>query len=151
MFEKLLTLTDNVKKLAPDKVLVRVLFESEIRLFILDLNKQKQLFDKGITAEGNIAGYYSAFTEEITKGRKRAGDHYTFFDTGEFYRSFDVAVYSDGEFLIEANTIKEDGTDLQQKYRKEGNILGLTDESKSELIHKIYPAIIEQIRVDLYV
>lgn len=169
MLNALLKLIDNVKQLDAGKVFVKVIFQDEVRLFIIDLNKQKQLFELGVGTNGEVLGYYSAYTEELTGGAKKAGDHYTLYDTGAFYRSFDVNVYADNSFEIEADTIKEDGTDLQRKFLDKGaitgttvdkkgeitgftraagsggNILGLTTESKNKLVEKILPDIRNEI------
>lgn len=147
MLEPLFNLIDRVKQLDAEKIVINLIFKDEIRTFILDLNRQKQLYEKGEDIEGNVLGEYSAYTEEITQGRKKAGSHYTLFDTGEFYRSFDVAVYSDNSFVVEADTIKDDGTDLARKFGQD--ILGLSSDSKGELINKLLPLIIEQVKLQL--
>lgn len=147
MLGALFNLIDKVKALDAEKIVINLIFKDEIRTFILDLNRQKQLFEKGEDTEGNVLGEYTAFTEEITGGRKKAGSHYTLLDTGEFYKSFDVAVYSDNSFVVEADTIKEDGTDLARKFGQD--ILGLSSDSKGELIQKILPLIIEQVKLQL--
>lgn len=147
MLEPLFNLIDRVKQLDAEKIVINLIFKDEIRTFILDLNRQKQLYEKGEDIEGNALGEYSAYTEEITQGRKKAGSHYTLFDTGEFYRSFDVAVYSDNSFVVEADTIKDDGTDLARKFGQD--ILGLSSDSKGELINKLLPLIIEQVKLQL--
>lgn len=150
MLGSLFNIVEKTKNLNEKKIFIKIILMDDVRLLILDLNKQKQLFEKGITDTGEIIGYYSEWTEFISKGKKQAGTPYTLYDTGDFYRSFDVAVYSEGEFKIEANTIKDDGTDLQKKYQKEGDILGLTLESKNTLRDYIYPKIIEEILKQLY-
>jgi hypothetical protein len=137
-----------VRSLDASKILIRVIFIDEIRVFILDLNRINQLYDKGEDIKGDVIGEYSGFTEEITKGRKKAGTHYTLYDTGDFYKSFDVNVYSDDSFTIEADSIKEDGTDLARKF---GNgILGLSSDSKNKLVNKILPLIISETRKQIF-
>jgi hypothetical protein len=148
-FKQLFDLTANAINMDVQKIAIRLIFTDEIRVFILDLNRINQLFDKGENAYGDFLGTYSYRTELITKGRKKAGDHITLFDTGEFYRSFDVAVFSDNSFLIEANTIKDDNTDLASSKRYGKGILGLSEESKGKLIEKILPLIIIEVRKEL--
>lgn len=147
MLGALFNLIDKVKALDAEKIVINLIFKDEIRTFILDLNRQKQLFEKGEDTQGNVLGEYSGWTEEITGGRKKAGTHYTLLDTGEFYKSFDVAVYSDNSFVIEADTLKDDGTDLARKFGQD--ILGLSDDSRGELIKKLLPLIIEQVKIQL--
>ena len=147
MIEAITNLTNNIKNLDAGKIAINLLFKDEIRQYVLDLNRIDQLFDEGIDSEGNILGEYTYNTEVISKGRKRAGSNYTLYDTGAFYKSFDVAVYSDKSFTIDAETIKEDGTDLARKFGK--NILGLSGANLNKLIDKILPLIIIQIREEL--
>lgn len=145
---KIFKMCDNIIALDVKKIAINVIFKDEIRVFILDLNRIDQLFKTGEDIYGNFLGTYSFRTEILTKGKKKAGDHYTLFDTGEFYRSFDVAVYSDESFTVEADTLKEDGTDLAKKFGK--GILGLNDASKQKLIDKILPFILIEIRKQIF-
>lgn len=144
MLNALFKVCDNVARLDAGKVLINIIFKDDIRVFVLDLNRIEQLFKKGEDIKGDVIGEYSGYTEEITKGRKKAGDNYTLLDTGAFYKSFDIAVYSDNSFSIEAETVKEDGTDLARKFGK--GILGLSPESINKLIDKIVPLIIIEVR-----
>lgn len=146
-------LCDNVINIDVQNIVVNLFFNDEIRKYTLDLNKLDQLFLRGEDSKGEAIGEYSGYTENIYKGflstyegfskAKTAGENYTLYDTGKFYKSFDVIVYKDG-FSIEADTIKDDGTDLARKF---GNaILGLDNESKGKLIEKILPEILKEIR-----
>jgi hypothetical protein len=148
MLGKIFKLCDNIINLDANKIVINVIFKDEVRSFILDLNRINQLYDKGEDIQGDVIGEYSRFTEEITKGRKKAGAHYTLYDTGAFYKSFDVAVYSDDSFTIEADSIKEDGTDLTRKFGK--GILGLSSESKGKLVEKIIPLVIVELRKQIF-
>lgn len=148
-FASIYKLCDNAIKLDAAKIFIRIIFKDEIRVFILDLNRINQLYEKGEDSYENFLGTYSYRTENITKGRKKAGDHITLLDTGAFYKSFDIAVYSDESFTIEANTIKEDGSDLASSKRYGKGILGLNEESKCKLIEKILPEIIIEVRRQL--
>jgi hypothetical protein len=99
--------------------------------------------------EGNY--YYSKLTEQITGGRKRHGDPYTLFDTGEFYNSIIVRV-GKLEFLMDGDPIKtdEDGnkTNLFEKYGNE--IVGITEENQSKIAIKIKEEINQEIRNYLF-
>lgn len=145
---RIFKMCDNIIAIDAKKIAINVIFKDEIRVFILDLNRIDQLFKTGEDIYGNFLGSYSFRTEILTKGKKKAGDHYTLFDTGEFYKSFDVAVYSDESFTVEAETIKEDGTDLAKKFGK--GILGLNAASKDKLITKILPFILIEIRKQIF-
>lgn len=110
-----------------------VLSDPTFRIWILDLVRQNQLFEKGVDEDGDIIGVYSEFTE-IINPEKIAGTPYTLFDTGAFYNSMFIVILKDS-FVIDADPIKvdEDGntTDLFRKYGE--GIVGLTKESKTLL------------------
>ena len=122
---------------------------------VLDLNRINQLFKKGIDAVGDEIGFYSEVTEQLSRGQsfgfggdsgrksKKAGEPIFLLDEGDFYRSFKVKVLDDG-FVITADTLKDDGTDLVNSYGKD--ILGLTNESRNEIIKEIIPFIIQETR-----
>lgn len=109
-------------------------FTQELRTEIVKLIQEDQLTRKGVDEAGEIIGYYSYFTELITKGRKQEGDHFTLNDTGSFYRSMFVMPFRDS-FIIDAdsNTFAEMQT---QDWYSDG-ILGLTDENLQKIIDKI--------------
>lgn len=46
---------------------------------------QRQQWKEGEDFEGNILGIYSKMTEELSMGKKKAGDPYDLLDTGDFY------------------------------------------------------------------
>ena len=118
------------------------LSESRIRDLIIELNTIQQLF-KGLNIDGNIIGRYSRATEFLSNGRKREGTPYTFFDTGEFFRSFDVRSDNNGGFVILADTIKignNGRVDIANKYPL---LLGLTCEHIKKLGNEIYPLLEE--------
>ena len=128
--DKLIKLAQRAASLqnAKSKLISLALEEQEVKDFILWLNKENQLYDQGIDAEGNIIGYYSAATQAINP-EKVAGTPYTLRDTGAFFDSFRIEI-GQNEIYITANPIK--GNDnLFEKYGEQ--ILGLTDESKEIL------------------
>jgi len=150
MLGALFKLCDNIINIDVSKLFIRIVFQDEIRVYILDLNRISQLFEKSEDSYENFLGTYSYATEKISKGRKKAGSSITLLDTGAFYKSFDIAVYSDESFTIEANTIKEDGSDLASSKRYGKGILGLSTESKNKLIAKIEPLLIIEIRKQIF-
>ena len=106
-----------------------VFSDKQFQVWILDLIRDDQLTEKGVDEEGQIIGYYTRYTEELTNGRKKAGDHYTLFDTGDFYKSM-LILLGTNYFEIDADPIKEN-TNLFTKYGE--GIIGLTEESLEKL------------------
>jgi len=149
MLGALFKLCDNIINIDVSKIFIRIIYKDEIRVYILDLNRISQLFEKSEDSYENFLGTYSFATEKISKGRKKAGSSITLLDTGAFYKSFDIAVYSDDSFTIEANTVKEDGSDLASSKRYGKGILGLSAESKDKLIEKITPLIIIELKKEI--
>lgn len=157
MFKALKRLGQNAKKLK-SKVLFQIVFSDDsVQDLVLDLNVFDQLFKEGELSDGNLLPTYSTSTAMYNQGgsfnftssqgesfsrKKTQNDPIFLLDKGDFYKSFRVKVLDDG-FTIQADTIKEDGTDLSKKY---GKILGLTDESKAKLVQKILPMVIQETR-----
>lgn len=118
-------------------------FDSATKKDILDWIRIEQLTNKGVDKNDEIIGYYSFATEKITKGRKRAGDPYDLFDSGDFYKSMYITVLQDS-ILIDANSSTFTEMQKQDWFRNE--ILGLTDESMDKLKNKIKEKYIEYVR-----
>lgn len=115
----------------------KVFSDVDLKKRMLKWIQQDQLMKEGIDENGNIIGTYSPVTELINP-KKIAGEHYTLFDTGEFYRSMFIVVLSDS-FVIDADPIKIDDngekTNLFEEYGE--GIIGLTDESKQKLVQEV--------------
>ena len=104
-------------------------FDNTTREQIISWIQNDQLRDEGINKFGKIIGLYSYETERISNGKKRAGDPYDLFDTGDFYKSFVVTVFIN-EIVLNANAQK--GKD--NLFDKFGSaIIGLTDENFTKL------------------
>lgn len=120
---------------------------------ILNWIRHDQLFNRGIDGDGDIIGLYSEFTEMINPS-KIAGEPYTLFDSGEFYRSMfiTIGIGSDPSITIDADPIKidDDGekTNLFWKYGE--NIVALTDENRSKLAVEIRERFIRESRKILF-
>ena len=159
MFKSLKRVAKNATNLKT-KVLFQIIFKDKtVQDLIIDLNRFNQLFKESELADGSIIDKnYSRFTEQATREtggvftfrnstgetfrrEKTTNDPYFLLDSGEFYKSFKVSILDDG-FVIKADTLKDDGTDLT----KYGYILGLTKESKNEIVQKILPMVIEETR-----
>lgn len=115
--------------------------------YIVDMNAQEQLFEKGENALGiSIAEYrpYSPMTLRIKAGKGQPTDRVTLRDEGDFESSFFIEVGND-RFEIKASDFKAE--ELSQKY---GDIMGLNNENKAELIWQyLYPAILEKLKQSL--
>lgn len=103
------------------------------RKWILDKIRQDQLFKKGIDQDGDIIGYYSEFTEMMNP-EKKAGTHYTLKDTGEFYESMIIYIYTN-YIEIDADPWKENDNGEKENlfYKYTEAIIGLTDEHMGQL------------------
>ena len=118
-----------------------VLQDKKFQIWTLDLIRQDQLFKEGQDGDGNILGYYSAYTEQLNP-EKKEGSHYTLNDTGKFYESMIFNIFVD-YLEIDADPIKTDKntgeeTNLFQKYGDD--ILKLNEENlelfKIKLVEK---------------
>ena len=134
----------NVIALDEDKIIRDIVSNSGLQQDIIDLNREDQLYDKGIDADGNLVGdgRYSKMTiqHKIETGERY--DHVTLKDTGEFYESFKIKK-GEAEIIITADTIK-DGKDLASIYGEK--ILGLTAENVAILRGWIKKLFIERTR-----
>lgn len=81
---------------------------------ILDYIREKQLFDEGIDGKGNRLLEYKPFTIAIKRQQGQPTNRTTLFDTGSFYRGFDL-IFTDqnaiGVFSRDSKT-----PDLIDKY-----------------------------------
>lgn len=147
MFKSLYRLMNNFEQLNGKTVLLRVLDKGKVENYILDLNRINQLLIDGENTKGNDIGYYRRnHPPAIYKGvsaPKRVGNPIVLYDTGKFFKSFDVIKDSSG-FFIEADDRKAKGVELAKVYGKD--ILGLSTESRNELIKTLIPILREEIR-----
>lgn len=133
------------------KILREVWRKPAVQKFIVELNTEgqptSQLFEKGEDAKGKSLPPYKQTTIEGTssfQGKKQKGqrfDHMTLKDTGAFYDSFFVRPFLKG-FRIEADGVKEDGSDLFSRYGED--IAGLNEENKVILCEFIRPFFIAE-------
>lgn len=147
----LIRLGNKHKKLKVNNILFKILKLHKTQQFILNLNKQDQLFNKGINSENvsleSIGGSYSDNTIYGTNqypGKLELGlpiDRITLFNTGGFYYSFKL-FFTSNEFKIEANPDK-DGLNLFTEWGKE--VLGLTEDSINKLKVYVLPLIKDEV------
>jgi len=100
---------------------------------ILDLNREKQLFDKGIESNGSkIFPSYTAYTVSTKRLFQLPYNRVTLFQTGAFYNAFDLR-NQNGKITIFSRDSKT--SELQDKYGS--SIFGLTDENQRVLNYEI--------------
>jgi hypothetical protein len=117
-------------------------FDFEVKNEIIYFIQKDQLFDKGVDANNEVIGYYSVITETQYNSNKKAGEHYTMLDTGDFFKSMFVRVLNDS-FEVEAKG-KKQGVDILVKYGND--IIGLTQESKEKLVGILTKKYIDYVR-----
>lgn len=147
MFGVVIQLGERLKALNRDSLMHTVMNDRTIQAEAIDLN-QSQLYDKGVDSKGSPTGTYSVatiygttkFEGKIEKGQRY--DHVTLNDTGDFYKSMKVKNENDG-FVITG--------DFPNMNIELGwpDALGLTEESKAELIPAVKDGLIEQIKYNL--
>lgn len=125
MLEALFDIAKKAEKLDRNKVMKKVLSRKDLQLKMIEMNRNFQLFEEGIDANGRSLGVYSRRTIEIKREKGQPTNRVTLKDTGQFYMSFKFKNEAT-EAYITANTEKDD-KDLAEVYGE--NILGLTDES----------------------
>jgi hypothetical protein len=109
---------------------------------ILNLNREDQLFDKGIDTNGLLLGQYARTLNGSTRGYpKKQGDPFNFYDTGSLFSSFSL-LSSDNKVIIE-NSDSKVGL-LNRQY---GEFIGLTEENQYKLNYEIiYPELMDFIK-----
>ena len=117
-------------------------FDSATKEQIIEWVQNDQLINKGVDGKGQVIGYYSLSTQQITNGRKKAGDKYNLKDTGDFFNSMKVSI-TNATILIAGNGQK--GAD--NLYDKFGDyITNLTDENIEKLKEIINEKYIEYVK-----
>ena len=148
MFEAIKSLTKKVAELDEGVILNKLIANAEVRKFILNLNTNDQLFNKGIDSQNRSLGIYTPFTvnDKQQRGVPVPSDfHITLFDTGQFYSTF-VIIPGKDFFEIDANPIRED-TNLFEQYGEE--IVGLNDENLQKVIDLFRETISLRVREQL--
>ena len=137
---------NNGKTLRNNRVLSYSFKTKAIQDFIIQLNTDEQLFNEGVDRTGEIVGRYAKKTERIYAGQsfggkaKIAGEKYFFFVNGDLFNSFSVVVGTDSITIIATDVEK-----LASVMENPDLLVGLTDESKRELIKEALPIIREYI------
>lgn len=140
-------LYNNVRKITPDTLASEVFREAKIARFVLNLNREGQLFADGVGVDGQIVGTYSFMTQQFSENisgkgfPKIAGNPYNFYNTGEMYNSFSIRVEKDG-FVINADTSELESSGIIENKEE---IIGLTDESIEKLVKEILPELAKEV------
>lgn len=132
-----------------DQIAFEIAKQKPLQDLVIELNTEKQLFDKGENAMGrtleSIGGSYSPYTVQIKQAKGQPTNRVTLFDTGEFYASFVVKPFKGG-FIIDANPEKDD-TNLFEEWGED--VVGLNQENLQTVINFFRDAILEKINRSL--
>lgn len=121
----LLKLKNNAKNLTPNKVRKDVInFLKSLENELAQYNKA-QLFIDSSDVEGKSIGFYSPNTEVISRGKKKAGQPFNLYDTGDFLKGVFAKVQSDSIFFDTTDSKKQEV--LNNLLSKK--IFGLTEEN----------------------
>ena len=122
---------------------VELMSDPDTKQFIIRLN-QNRLELYGTDIDGNVIGYYSPVTEILSGGEKQAGKPYNLKDTGYFYDSFKIHVFSD-YIVIDADGLKDnvDWSDPSEK------VLGLAEYQFEILNLYLIPQLIKLVRREI--
>lgn len=140
---------NNLRKLSKDKATKEVISSKEIQMEAIHLNKDIQLFEKGVDVFGNgmrsrrarPSEVYTDFTIAMKKEKGQPYDRVTMRDTGLLYSTFKTKIVA-LELMLSANTIKE-GKDLQKAF---GQFVGLDEYSIEKLVEKSKPIIFDYVK-----
>lgn len=143
---------EKAKQLKPEKISKELFkFIRSIEKQILDKNKE-QLFKDSKDIHGNAIGFYSKATEIISGGRKKEGEPFSGFDTGDWFKGFYMQEVSG--VLRFSSTDKKNQLILgsaKNEWAKAGwlsdELFGLSDENLNQLIEtELKPFIIAHYR-----
>ena len=127
-----------VRQFDVNKILEEVWKNPVVQKFITNLITEDQLYEQGEDGDGTFLGDYTDYSVILKlngDGDKRI-DHITLKDSGDFYRSVEVIANQKG-FKTEANPIKDDGTNLYNRFGS--NIIKLNEKNTKLLIDFIEP------------
>jgi hypothetical protein len=140
MFGAVKRLANNLSSIDKNKMIGDIISIPSVQSQIIDLN-QNQLYEQGVDAAGDPTGDYaystingtSEYEGKIQKGQRY--DHITLNDTGEFYNSMKVIQGSEAFAII--------GKLPGSARDRWPDALGLTTESKAEIIPEIRERLVD--------
>jgi hypothetical protein len=139
----------NVKKLNEEKAFQKVIRDKSIQLEAIRLNRDEQLFKRGVDVFGvsmrsqyaRGSNVYADYTIAIKNEKNQPTNRVTLRDTGAMYRTFKTKIVGD-ELMLDVDSIKE-GKDLQKTW---GQFVGLDEFSKEILINKSKPIVLNYVK-----
>jgi hypothetical protein len=139
----------NVKKLNEETAFKKVISTPAIQLEAIRLNRDEQLFKRGVDVFGvsmrsqyaRGSNVYADYTIAIKNEKNQPTNRVTLRDTGAMYRTFKTKIVGD-ELMLDVNSIKE-GKDLQKTW---GQFVGLDEYSKEKLIIKSKPIVLDYVK-----
>lgn len=112
------------------------LIAKKYKIKILDYIREKQLFEEGIDGKGRKLREYKPFTVAIKKQKGQPTNRTTLFDSGDFYRGFDL-IFTD-QNAIGVFSRDEKTPELIDKYG--ADIFTFTVENIKEINTEIFEA-----------
>lgn len=112
-----------IRKLDIDKMMAEIMRDERLQSYYIELN-QEQLYEQGEDSKGRQLEPYTWATVTIKRKKGQRADRTTLKDTGKFYKSFRIRVYSGG-FILDADAQKDDDSNLFDRYGVD--ILGLNE------------------------
>lgn len=139
----------NVKKLNEETAFQKVIRNPAIQLEAIRLNRDEQLFKRGVDVFGvsmrsqyaRGSNVYADYTIVLKREKNQPTDRVTLRDTGAMYNTFKTKIVGD-ELMLDVNSIKE-GKDLQKTW---GQFVGLDEFSKEILIEKSKPIVFNYVK-----
>lgn len=162
---ELLSIGSKAKSIDATEYLRKVLNENNSKEFFITLNTRDQLFNRGedrdgVKIEGNSRGYleggeYSPNTINGVPGQYEGKaakglptDRITFYDTGEFYKSWQIKLQG-LSYIIEADDLKG-GNRLTNLIKNGVKILGLNEKNTTTFESYLLDRVIHLIIQDLF-
>lgn len=136
MFEAITKKLDAIENISIKDLFHALFMDEEFRKLIVRLNTEGEQTSQliyGVNSKDesldDIGGEYSPYTVMIKKEKGQITDHVTLKDTGAFYKSFNTFWLNGGNGTIQitADTIKEGGVDLIERWGKD--IIGLDEQN----------------------
>ena len=136
------------KKIQPNRLKNDLFkFIKTIEKEFLDKNKE-QIREDSKDIFGKPIGFYSQGTEIMSNGRKKAGDPFTGFDTGDWFKGFSMQEVSG--VLRFTSTDPKNSIIMGSPNWLSDELFGLSDENLKEVIEtRLLPFFIEHIRKTL--
>jgi hypothetical protein len=133
------------KSIQPDKLKNDLFkFIRSIEKEFLDKNKE-QIEEDSKDIFGKPIGFYSYGSELVSGGKKKKGDPFTGFDTGDWFKGFQMQEVSG--VLRFTSTDEKNQLILKSENWLSDELFGLSDENLKEVIEtRLLPFFIENIR-----